>query len=435
MALGGLFDQVGGGFFRYCVDAHWQIPHFEKMLCDNAGLLALYAQTWRASGDQFYWRVANETADFLLRDLRADDGGFYSSLDADSDAGEGAYYVWDREEFRQTLGDDYALAAKYYGVDSDPNFESHWHLLVADDQAAQTEAERDRLAGARARLFAQRERREAPRRDSKILTGWNGLTVRALAIASRHLERDDLALAATQTIDFVHRELYRDGRLLAVHAGGVARFNGYLDDYAFMLDALLEVMQTQFRARDAQFAIELADALMAHFFDMADGGFFFTSDDHEQVVHRMKPMADNATPAGNGVAARALIRLGHLLGETRYLDAAEATLNAAWEPLTHVPHGHAAMLDALEEQLHPPRIVVVRAAEAELASWAQTTRSYAPRRQVYLIGDDETGLPGLLATRESRPGGVAYVCEGQTCALPVESPRALLNQLQTDAAD
>ena len=434
MALGGLYDQIGGGFFRYCVDSSWQIPHFEKMLCDNAALLALYAQTTRATGDKLYWRVANETADFLIRDLGHADGGFYSALDADSDGVEGAYYVWQQDELREALGSDYATVAKHYGVDQPANFNSSWHLVVAGDEAQLTEAQADTLAEAKAKLFVYREQRSAPLRDAKILTGWNGLAIRALAIASRHLEREDLADVAAKTVDFIHRELHCDGRLKAVFAGGAARFNGYLDDYAFLLDGLLELLQTRFRASDLQFAIELADALVAHFYDASDGGFFFTSDDHEQVVHRMKPIADNATQSGNGIAAKALQRLGHLLGETRYLHAAQSTLEAAWEPMMNVPHAHAALLDALEEHLQPPQIVIIRAQPDNFPTWRAPTKTYAPRRQVYLISNDQTELPGALATRASRADGIAYICRGTRCEEPVESPAALLTRLQLDDA-
>ncbi|MFK8016198.1 MAG: thioredoxin domain-containing protein [Gammaproteobacteria bacterium] len=432
MAHGGLFDQVGGGFFRYCVDSNWQIPHFEKMLCDNAALLALYAQTSRATGDKLYWRVANETADFLLRDLCAENGGFHSALDADSEGSEGAYYVWQQDELRELLGDHYSVAAKYYGIDQDPNFESSWHLVVANPQEAHTDDALDALASAKALMFAHRQTRQAPLCDDKILTGWNGMTVRALALAARHLERDDLADAAVQTVDFIHRELYKNGRLKAVFSAGSARFNGYLDDYAFVLDGLLELMQTRFRLSDLAFAIELADALIEHFFDAADGGFFFTSDDHEQVVHRMKPIADNAAPSGNGVAAKALIRLGHLIGDARYLHAAEATLNVAWDALTHVPHAHAALLDALEEHLDPPQIVVIRCESPDFPVWQAPTMSFAPRRQVYMIDTAQADLPGALAARIGRSDGIAYVCKGTTCEAPVDSPKALLGRLQLD---
>ncbi len=433
MALGGLCDQIGGGFFRYSVDAHWAIPHFEKMLYDNAGMLALYAQTYRATGDKLFWRVANETADFLLRDMRDENGGFYAALDADSDGTEGAFYVWDREELRAVLGANYDAASRYYGFQDGANFESQWHLYVADDSVFEDDAGQEKLGAIKARLFAARATRTAPFRDTKILTSWNGMAIRALAIAGRHLERDDLTQAAIDAADFIRNTMFRDRRLLAVYAGDSARLNGYLDDYAFVLDALLELMQTRFRTVDLDFATALADSLIEHFHDSVDGGFFFTSDDHEQVIHRMKPIADNATQSGNGVAARALLRLGHLLGENRYIDAARGTVEAAWEPINHVPHGHAAVMDALEEYLTEPQIVVIRAAADDLTRWLTPTKSYAPRRQVYAIADNVDNLPELLATRAPQPGGVAYVCQGQTCGLPIDTPQALLAKLQVAA--
>lgn len=432
MALGGIYDHVGGGFFRYSVDAHWQIPHFEKMLSDNASLLALYAQAFAATGDRLFWRVANETADWALREMRDPGGGFYATLDADSDGVEGAFYVWERDDFKRALGPRQQFVAGHLGIDNAANFEDRWHLYVADEKALEDDAAMTELAAAKAALYALREQRTRPGRDEKILAGWNGMQARALAIAARHLPRDDLAQAACDALDFVREQMLDGRRLLAVHAGGKARFTGYLDDYANVLDGLLELMQTRFRSADMQFAIALADTLLEHFYDPIDGGFFFTADDHEALVHRMKPLADNATPSGNGIAAMALLRLGHVVGDDRYIDAAATTLRAAWEPINRVPHAHCALLTALEETVSPVQVVVIRAPRTDLARWVATTRTYAPRRMVFAIADDAEDLPGLLAQRVSRDGGVAYVCEGHTCGAPLTSPEALLNALRVD---
>jgi uncharacterized protein YyaL (SSP411 family) len=436
MAEGGLYDHVGGGFFRYCVDSNWQIPHFEKMLCDNALLLTLYAQASRATGETFFWKIANETADFLLREFQDERGGFYSALDAEVDGVEGKSYVWSRADFDAATGEHAQIVADVFGLNQPANFNDQWHLTLSANGAEQRDQSdhEQTIAAARARLFAARQSRPAPFRDEKILTSWNALALRALAVASRHLERDDLAAAAEGVVRFVREHMLKDDRLLASFAGDEARFNGYLDDYAFMLDALLELLQTRFAAENLQLAITLADTLLEHFMDPVDGGFFFTSDDHDALIHRMKPIADTALPAGSGVAAKSLLRLGYLLGDSRYLQVAESTLRMGFDPMRHAPHAHAAMLDALEEQLNSPQIVVIRAPMDERERWLTPTRSYAPRRQVYFIADEVQAneLPDALADKRPQPGGVAYVCNGSVCEAPIESPEALLTRLHLD---
>lgn len=310
-----------------------------------------------------------------------------------------------------------------------------WHLFAADAEAAQAEEQHAALAEIRAALYAARVSRPAPARDDKRLTGWNGLAIRALAIAARHLDRDELAGVACDTVDFFRSQVVRDGRLMAVYSDGEAYQPAFLDDVAFLLDGVLELMQTRFRIDDLAFAIRLADSLLELFFDARAGGFFFTPDDVDAVVHRLKPVTDTALPAGAAVAARALIRLGYLVGETRYLAAAEETLKFAWQPMLQAPHAHMAMLNALDEHMARPDIVVIRCDEASMPQWLAPTKSYAPRRQVYLIDETISELPGALAAREPLPGGVAYLCKGPVCAPPVESARALLSHLQVDHKD
>ncbi|MEO1573508.1 MAG: thioredoxin domain-containing protein, partial [Pseudomonadota bacterium] len=268
MGQGGLFDHVGGGFFRYCVDAQWEVPHFEKMLGENAQLIALYAQTWRATGDRFFWQVANASCDFLLRDMAADDGGFCAALAADAPAAdgqlvEGTSYLWSADEVVNLAGEHAVLAKAHFGLDRPANVGDAWHLFAADPEAASDEAAHTALAELRAALFTARALRPQPARDDKRLTGWNGLTVRALAIAARHLERPELADKAGETVDFLRTHAVRDGRLMAVYASGHAYQPAFLDDVAFLLDGVLELMQTRFRTEDLAFAIELADTLLA----------------------------------------------------------------------------------------------------------------------------------------------------------------------------
>jgi len=444
MADGGLFDHVGGGFCRYSVDRYWQIPHFEKMLYDNGPLLALYAETALATGDARFAEAANATADWMLADMQADNGGFYATRDADSEGHEGIYYLWRPERVRELLGDDYDVFARRFGLDQNANFEGQWHLTVhesiSDVAAATGLKEKDVVAKiniAKTTLLEERWKRVAPGRDEKQLTSWNALAIRGLAIAGRALERPELVEAAANASDFLRSTLFVDGRLLASYKDDEARFPAYLDDHAFLLDALLELLQARWDSSLLEFAIQVAELMLAHFEDREDGGFFFTADDHEALIHRPKPLADEAVPSGNGIAAFSLQRLGFLLGDTRYLDAAERALRASWRAITEYPHGHVSLLTALEEYLQHPEIIVIRGDTEEINRWRDAAaRLYAPRRLVFAIDADAPDLPGALSFRAALSGEtVAYRCLGTHCEMPVTTWEALAVQLSESAAE
>jgi uncharacterized protein YyaL (SSP411 family) len=429
MAEGGIFDQLGGGFCRYSVDPFWMIPHFEKMLYDNGALLALCAEAAAATGDDSLREAALATAAWALREMRAPDGGFYAALDADSEGHEGRFYAWQRDEVQRVLAEDeYRVFARRFGLDREPNFEGAWHLHafaspeeVAREAALAPERVRELVESARAKLFAERGKRVRPGLDDKILTAWNGLMIRGLAIAGRLLEAPALTDAALAAIDFLRREAWRDGRLYASWKDGVARFPGYLDDHAFLLDALIEALQASFRVEDLDFACRIADDLIERFADREQGGFWFTAAGEDPPLARQKGFADEAMASGNGVAARALARLGWLVGEQRYLDAAEAAVRAGYAALARAPDAHAAMLIALDDCLEPVEILVVRGSGADLAAWqAALARRYSPRRMVIAIPAEATGLPAALAAKQPREATVAYVCRGPVCSQPVE---------------
>jgi uncharacterized protein YyaL (SSP411 family) len=428
MAEGGLFDHVGGGFYRYSVDRHWQIPHFEKMLYDNGPLLAIYAQAAIATGEKLFAAAANATADWMLADMRDDNGGFYATRDADSEGHEGLYYLWDPHEAEELLGDDYEVFARRFGLNQEANFEGRWHLTVREQI---TDDEAETIERAKKTLLVQRATRVAPGRDEKQLTSWNALAIRGLAISGRALERTDLIDAASDAVDFLRRELIRDGRLYASHKDGETRFAAYLDDHAFLLDAVLELLQARWNSGHLEFAQQLAELLLEFYEDAEHGGFWFTANDSEQLIHRTKPLADEAVPSGNGIAAYALQRLGFLLGETRYLVAAENTLRAAWRAIEEYPHGHVSLLTALEEYLEHPEIIVIRGAADEIGRWRDSAaKLYAPRRLVFAIPGTEAGLPGALDDRKPMDGEtVAYRCLGTHCEMPVTSWEALAGQL------
>jgi uncharacterized protein YyaL (SSP411 family) len=438
MADGGINDQLGSGFCRYSVDAEWMIPHFEKMLYDNAALLAVYAETALATGDTFYVRIANETADWVLREMQATQGGYYSSLDADSEGHEGKFYVWDPDEVRAALSpEEFAVFAPRFGLDGPANFEGRWHLRVTaavEDLARTTGRTAEQVTAlsdaARARLLAIRARRVPPARDDKILTSWNALMIRGMAVAARVLGREDLAASAGRALDFLRASHWRAGRLLATSLDGQAHLNAYLDDYVYLADAILELQQLRVRSDELAFARQLLDVVLQHFADETGGGFYFTSDDHEALIHRVKSFADDATPSGNGIAARVLLRLGYLLGEPRYLAAAERTLRAAWPSIEPHPQAHTTLLGALEELLSTPEIVILRGEARTIEGWrADLARIYAPHRLVLAIGADDADLPQALADKTPRAGTVAYICRGSTCSAPVDSLDELIEQL------
>ena len=443
MAEGGIYDHLGGGFCRYSVDRYWQIPHFEKMLYDNGPLLALYAQAFLATGESLFETVANETADWMLDDMVAPNGGLYSTRDAGSEGEEGRYYVWTPEEAAALLDEEACrLLGRRYGLDGPANFEGRWHLAVREpvgEIAKDTGRPASEIAAAidRARrtLLEARSQRVPPGRDEKQLTSWNALAIRGFAIAGLALDRPDLVEAGVRALDFIREHLVADGRLLASYKDDRARFPAYLDDHAFLLDAILELLQARWNTGHHGFAIELAELMLAHFQDAENGGFYFTADDHEQLMLRPKPLSDDATPSGNGIAAYALQRLGFLLGETRYLDAAGRALGNAVQAMREYPHGHVTLVTALEEYLDPTEIIIIRGDDADVCGWRDSApKLYAPRRLVFAIGRDETGLPGALAGRKARAGEtIAYRCVGTHCSLPVTSWEALAGSLSESA--
>jgi uncharacterized protein len=435
MARGGLYDQLGGGFARYSVDARWEIPHFEKMLYDNAQLLPLYADAARLTGTDAFDALLRESADWVAREMQDPRGGYYATLDADSEGEEGKYYVWTPDEVRALLTpEEYAVAAPRWGLDRPSNFEGHaWHLQAAREVAEiatalgiAPEAAAARLSTARTKLLAARERRVRPARDEKILTAWNGLMLGAMAKVGAHLGEPRYVDSAQRALDFLRAELWQDGRLHATWKDGCARLTAYLDDYADLAWGVLELLAVRFRAQDLAFTQALMDTALAHYWDDAAGGFFLTADDHEALIVRTRPLADDAMPAGNGVAARVLIRLGHLLGEARYLEAAERTLRAAWPRIVQMPIAHLTLIAALEEHLRAPTTVVLRGEEAALAPWrAVLDRDHAPDRLVLAIPPHVRDLPGVLGAAAPRGAAVAYVCRGTTCGPPVTTPEAL----------
>ncbi len=346
--------------------------------------------------------------------------------------------MWQRDEILELLNDaEYALIEPYYSLDRPANFENHaWNLRVSaplkeiarqldlpEKQAAEL------LQSAQQKLFAARAQRVRPGRDEKILGAWNGLMITGMARAARVFDRRDWLHSAQQAMDFVRNTLWQDGKLLATYKDGKAHLNAYLDDHAFLLNALLELLQAEFRSADLAFAVELGDALLARFEDKQDGGFFFTSHDHEVLIQRNKIGPDNATPSGNGIAAQALLRLSSLAGETKYAEAAERCLKLFFPALQQAAAYHSSLCTALAEYLQPASVLVLRGTASEASAWQNALRSrYLPNVMTIALADDVADLPDALA----KPIGgqtIAWLCHGTQCLPPITDLDELLEQL------
>jgi uncharacterized protein len=419
MASGGLFDQVGGGFARYSVDARWVIPHFEKMLYDNALLARAYLHGWQVSGDPILKRTCEETLDWALREMRAPEGGFHSALDADSEGVEGKFYVWSLDELSELVGEG---AIAYFEATQRGNFEGANHLTARGPAIAD-----DERAAARAALLERRNARVWPGLDDKRLAGWNALMISALADAGAVLGRADYLDAARDAADFVLERMRDDrGRLLRTFNAGEAKLNAYLEDHAFLLEALLDLYEASFEPRWFSEARALADTIVARFADPQQGGFFSTSDDHEQLVARRKDLEDAPIPAGGSSAAFGLLRLSALTGEFEYERHAVGQLRLLHEIAPRHPTAFGHLLRAIDFHLRTVREVALVGPGEEVARLAAVVRSEL-RPDIVLAGGPaaDDAIP-LLAGREPVDGrAAAYVCEHFACQRPVTEPGEL----------
>ncbi|MDY6874818.1 MAG: thioredoxin domain-containing protein [Chloroflexota bacterium] len=433
MARGGMYDQIGGGFHRYSVDDHWRVPHFEKMLYDNAQLARVYLHGWQVTGNPFHRTIAEEILDYVVREMTGPSGGFYSTQDADSEGQEGKFFVWTPDEIRAVLGDEADRFVEAYGVTARGNFEGKNILELKGSLE-----ERGALAEARRRLFEARESRVHPGRDDKVLTSWNGLMLAAFAEAARVLGREDYRRVAERNASFLLSEVrMADGRLLHTwkacpersRRDGVAKVKGYLEDYTHLIEGLLELYQTTFAPRWYLAASELAEVMIEHF-RAPDGGFFDTSDDHETLIVRPRDLQDNAVPSGNGMAAFVLLRLAGLAVELRYAELARAALGPMQPLLARHPLGFGQWLIALDYALAFPReIAIVGEADAtDVGVMLDVCATGYRPHQVLAVGvpDDRRRTVPLLWDRKQIEGqATAYVCVDFTCQRPVTDPEAL----------
>src|ERR671912_469232 len=444
MANGGIYDQLGGGFARYSVDEYWLVPHFEKMLYDNALLARLYLEAYQVSGDDFFRRIAEETLDYVARDMTDPEGGFYSAEDADSEGEEGKFYVWTPGEIEAALEpDDAKLAMRFWDITERGNFEGKNILNVPRPPEA-VAAEFDisaeelwrRIEAIRERLFAEREKRVRPGRDEKVLAAWNGLMLRAFALAASVTGCEEYRRVAEKNASFLLEKLAADGRLRRSYKDGQARFNGYLEDYACVADGLLALYEATFERRWLREAASLADAILELFWEEAEGAFYDTAVDHEELVTRPRDLYDNATPSGNSVAVDVLLKLSVLLDREDYQERAETVLENLSGGIAQIPGVFGRLLSALDFYLSTPYEVVIigdREAPGTKALLETVYSSYLPNKVVAgrSEGDEEAmRLVPLLADRSMRGGeATAYVCVNYACQSPTTEPAELARQL------
>lgn len=438
MAAGGIYDHIGGGFARYSTDERWLVPHFEKMLYDNALLVPVYLEAYQATGDATYLRVVRETLDYVLREMTQPSGGYYSTQDADSEGVEGKFFVWSAEEIDRVLGsDDGRIFRTVYDVTPQGNWE-HSNILNRPKSLEESAFALGMqvvelgtvLERCRRTLFDVRSARIAPGRDDKILASWNGLMIAAMAQAANVLGDAKYATSAAAAAEFVLQQMRRpDGRLWHAFKDGRARFNAYLDDYAAMIDGLVELYQADFQPRWLDEAVALAERMLAQFWDREDAGFFYTSEDHEALITRNKEIHDNATPSGNNLAAMALLKLARITGRRDFEANAEATLNMLAGTLARAPMAAGQALLALDFLLGPTYEIVVCGEGDREADWKELFQRFVPNRVVLQRPSDvdDAELPGvlqcLLAGKSAIGQSAAvYVCQSGMCQNPLTGP-------------
>jgi uncharacterized protein YyaL (SSP411 family) len=444
MANGGIYDQLGGGFARYSVDAYWLVPHFEKMLYDNALLSRLYLETYQATGDAFYLRIAEETLDYVLRDMTSEEGGFFSAEDADSEGEEGKFYVWRPKELESVLDPEEAdLAARYWDVTERGNFEgkSILHVprppeAVAEEFGFSSGELGERITRIRSKLFAAREGRVRPGRDEKILAAWNGLMLRSFALAARVTGREDYREAAVRNATFIVKKMKEDGRIHRSYKDGRARFNGYLEDYAMVADGLVAVYEATFETRWLVEADALMGAVSELFWDEESRAYYDTPADHEELLTRPRDVYDSAAPSGTSVATEVLLRLSLFLDRSDYRQRAEDILGELAGGMEKVPGAFGRLLCALDFSTAEPREVAVvgNPGATDTRALLNTVYSaYLPNKVVAGRDpdDDEAGgLIPLLEGRTAREGKpTAYVCVQYACQAPTTDPEELARQL------
>jgi uncharacterized protein len=444
MAEGGIYDHLGGGFHRYSVDEKWLVPHFEKMLYDNAQLIRIYVDALRITQRPIFRRVVEETLTYLLREMLHIEGGFYATQDADSEGEEGKFFVWEYDEVIKILGEETGeIFSRIYDVSEMGNFEGKniLHPILQPDQAAKffgkgVKEIENLIAEAKAKLFQAREKRVKPFRDEKILTSWNGLMLSGLAEAYGTIGDEHYREAAEKTVEFIFANMFRDGFLLHTYKDGQAKLHGYLDDYAFFAAGLLDLYEATFDRSLFERAVQLTETMINEFWDDVEGGFFYTGKSHEQLISRTKPAFDSSIPSGNSVATQVLLRLYHYTSEENYLRRAQKTLRIYYDAMVQQPFGFAHMFGALDFYLQKPKEIVL-VGERNNKSTEELIRRihslYLPNKTLQLVQPGEPlgkVSPALEGKSQVNGKPTVYVCQNFTCSLPMtqwEEVEGLLN--------
>jgi uncharacterized protein YyaL (SSP411 family) len=445
MAMGGIYDQIGGGFHRYSVDERWMIPHFEKMLYDNALLARLYLDGGRALKEPAFLTVAADVLDYVIREMTDSGGGFYASTDADSEGHEGRFFVWTPTEVKAAVGEELAaLAMRYYGITEEGNFEGSnipFRTLEPSEAArlfglSESEAVA-RIAEIRERMYRAREHRPHPARDEKILTAWNAMMISAMAEGFIALGNPRYLDAARRAAIFIMTRLWDGHRLLRSFSGGHPRYQAYLEDYSLAASAMVDLFEASGEISYLEFAKDLVSVMLDRFVDRERGGFYFTADDHEKLIVRSKPAFDGSTPSGNSAATMALLRLHAFTGDDRLLEEASRTVRLFATAATSQPFGYAHLLEAVDlYQRGAVQIVLVGGSAAQARDWMREIgRLYIPNRAVFIGSEREIDTSARLPepVRDRAPIGgalTAYVCHGRVCSAPITSLEKLIAELQ-----
>ncbi|MFT5400511.1 MAG: hypothetical protein ACI8XW_003319 [Gammaproteobacteria bacterium] len=439
MAMGGLQDHLAGGFYRYSTDNQWMIPHFEKMLYDNGQMLMVFAQAFRLTARPIFQQAVEGIVRWLGSEMQDASGSFYAALDADSEGIEGRYYIWNKENVAELIGPDIFSAFAYqFGLDQSANFEGDWHLhqhhadaTVADYFSIELSDFLRLKNEARLELLASRKQRIRPGLDNKILTSWNALVIRGLAISARVFADKSYYQQAQRCLRAMQDNFRESGRLRAVVNNGTQSIPAYLDDYAQLLQATIDCLQFEWQQRDFEFAENLAEQLLDFFEDKVHGGFFFTASDHETLIQRPKSWQDEAMPCGNAVAALALNQLGLLSGNQSYVQAAEKALQSAADSINQSPLYAASFQSLLEALNQPATQLIVRGNQRDLEDWRSEILPILNNKQsAYFIPADATGLPPIIAEKSCDKLPRAWLCEGFSCRAPVDQLEQLIALLK-----
>jgi len=438
IALGGIQDHLAGGFYRYSVDEKWMIPHFEKMLYDNGQLLCVFALMFRLTGRQEYQVAVEGIVSWLKQEMQSQSGAFFAALDADSEAVEGKYYIWTPEQVKTLLNADFYPAFAYkYGLDKPANFEEQWHLHayhsnqgVADKFDIDVDSFTSQLNSSHRMLLDVRNTRIRPGLDNKILTAWNALVIQGLAISARLLSKPEYYQMAQRCLATLRDECWHDGRLLALSRQSGKQLPAYLDDYAQLLSATIDCLQYQWCSTNLGFSITLAEQLLEFFEDTEHGGFYFTANDHEDLIQRPKSWQDEAMPCGNAVASLAIYRLGMLLGNSRYVGAAEKALQSVANNVNQNPLYAAGFLTLVEETNAQACTIIVRGEEPQLALWRERLASrLKPGQIAFFIPSDAENLPDAIAEKKTDDETTAWICHGFTCLPPITELEDLVSEI------